>query len=482
MEFILTNHSDYESPIIVKGSSVKLSDDSNLPSEFLSKKGNITIQAHGKNKKTEVLIGLGDKNTSSKVDLTGYMAKAAKMLQEREIKSVAVDIDSFISKSIKVVQVIEAVVYGFILGSAKPGRCKSEEKTNDVSEKVELLIKKEIEELKRITADLEIIAEYINRVRHLANLPANIADAQYIKNEIQNIIEERKIEGIELEIHDVADLKRQKLNLILAVSAGTESEPLMLELKYRPRLVNISSDSLFMIGKGIIFDSGGLDLKNAQQLRDSRDDMTGGVTALMAVLAAAELKLPLGITAIVPLVENLPCGNPMKPGDVYTSFKGITVEVANTDAEGRLILADAMAYAEAIGAEHIISIATLTGSAKYTLGEEIAPYLSESDKLVSLLEKASENTDEPLWRMPLWDGYKDNIKSDIADISNLGKFGAGVITAALFLNRFIDKADYAHIDIAAVATPEKRNPVTGKGPTGFGLKLLVEIARLMSKS
>ncbi|MEA3296373.1 MAG: M17 family metallopeptidase, partial [candidate division Zixibacteria bacterium] len=223
------------------------------------------------------------------------------------------------------------------------------------------------------------------------------------------------------------------------------------------------------------FDSGGLSLKKADTMPEMKGDMTGAAIVLCTIVAAARLKLPVNLVGLMPLAENMPSSKATRPGDIISTRKGLTVEIINTDAEGRLILADALDYANEFKPQAVIDIATLTGGALYVLGYSGAPILGNNSKLMDRIRTASESTAERVWEMPIWDDFRKAMKSDIADLVNSGGKAAATMTAAAFLENFIGDWPWAHIDIAYVDIEPKGRPYIPKGNTGIGLRLLLEL-------
>jgi leucyl aminopeptidase len=232
-----------------------------------------------------------------------------------------------------------------------------------------------------------------------------------------------------------------------------------------------------LVGKGLTFDSGGISIKPAEKMDEMKSDMSGGAAVMGAVMAAADLQLPLNIIGLVPATENMPGSKAYKPGDIFKSYSGKNIEVINTDAEGRLILADALTYAAKYKPAAIIDIATLTGACIIALGDDVIGMLGTDDKLKGEINKAAENTGELVWEMPLWECYHEQIKSDIADYKNSGGRAAGTITAAAFLSKFVGDFPWVHLDIAGPAWSSKDKPYTPKGASGVAVRLLVEFLR-----
>ena len=315
-------------------------------------------------------------------------------------------------------------------------------------------------------------AEAQNRARDLQNTPANFATPAFLADRAEEIAA-----GSDSVTADV--LRREEIVAIgmgglAAVSQGGPEEPRLIVLRYAG---GGSGPTLGLIGKGVTFDTGGISLKPGAAMSEMKFDMSGGAAVLEAVAAIAELGLAVDLVAIVPATENMPSGTAIKPGDVITQYNGKTVEVNNTDAEGRLILADALAYAIELGAERLVDIATLTGAVLIALGSTHAAVIANDDALADELLAAGAETGELTWRLPLHDEYREMMKGTVADLSNLAsKREAGTITAACFLEEFVDGTPWAHVDIAGTAWDVGR-AYTGKEASGYGVRLLVDLAR-----
>jgi leucyl aminopeptidase len=283
-----------------------------------------------------------------------------------------------------------------------------------------------------------------------------------------------KKEKLNVTVFDEKTLKQKKFGAILAVAAGSQSKPrlLMLELRHKK-----TKDTIVLVGKGITFDSGGINLKPSASLADMKSDMSGAAAVAATLITLAKLKPSCNVIGIIPVVENMPSGNASRPGDIIKSYDGKTVEIGNTDAEGRLILIDAMSYAlEKYKPQVLIDMATLTGACVVALGEKIAGVFTPDDQLADGIIRSGKKTHERCWRMPLPEDYKELFKSDIADLNNVAntRYG-GAITAALFLSEFVKDTRWAHIDIAGPAFAKKESAYCGAGGTGFGVRLLCDL-------
>ena len=266
-------------------------------------------------------------------------------------------------------------------------------------------------------------------------------------------------------------MKKLGMSLILAVNSGSAYPAKFAILQHKAK----SKKTIVLVGKGITFDSGGIQLKPEAGLDEMKFDMSGGAVVLGTLRAASMLKLPVNVIGLMPLTDNMPSGSCYKPGDVYKSMNGKTVEIMHTDAEGRLILADALAYAKRFKPDAVIDLATLTGACVVALGNEYAGLFSKDDKLAKMLIESGKKTYERLWQMPMPDEYKEDMKSNVADIKNISttRREAGAITASLFLQEFASYP-WAHLDIAGTANISKDKPYKPKGGTGYGVRLLVD--------
>ncbi|MBW8058853.1 MAG: leucyl aminopeptidase [Solirubrobacterales bacterium] len=311
-----------------------------------------------------------------------------------------------------------------------------------------------------------------NRARDLQNLPSNVATPSHLAGRAEEIA--AADDAVSVEVLGREEIAARKMGGLVAVSQGTEEEPKLIVLRYAG---GGSGPTLGLVGKGVTFDTGGISLKSSASMHEMKMDMSGAAAVLEAVAAIAELGLAVDLVAVVPATENMPSGTAIKPGDVITQYNGKTVEVNNTDAEGRLILADALTYAVELGAERIVDLATLTGAVLIALGSTYAALISNDDELAAEVEKAAETTGELAWRLPLHPEYKELTKGTVADLTNAAaKRKAGTIYAGSFLEEFVGETPWAHVDIAGTAWDAGRE-YTGKDASGYGVRLLVELAR-----
>ncbi|MCK5181079.1 MAG: leucyl aminopeptidase, partial [Dehalococcoidia bacterium] len=279
---------------------------------------------------------------------------------------------------------------------------------------------------------------------------------------------------LEIKVFDREDMEAMDMGALLGVAKGSSQPPKLIVLSYRGD--ESSEKALGFLGKGITFDSGGISIKPSEGMADMKADMAGAAAVMTALAAIAQLKLRINVTAIIPATENLPSGTALKPGDVLKAMNGKTIEVISTDAEGRLILADALSYAQKLGLSPLIDLATLTGACRVALGLLYSGLFGNDQGLVDKVLGAAQRTGEKMWHMPLPEEYKEQIKSEIADIRNTGNRYGGAITAALFLAEFVDDTPWVHIDIAGPRLSNKESGYIVKGATGFGVRTLIELA------
>ncbi|HQR50340.1 MAG TPA: leucyl aminopeptidase [Methylophilaceae bacterium] len=309
------------------------------------------------------------------------------------------------------------------------------------------------------------LASGVRLAKELGNLPGNICTPTYLAQQAGELAQHY---GLKLEVLERADMEKLGMGSLLSVTRGSRQPPKLIVLQHLKG--KSGQKPIVLIGKGITFDAGGISLKPAGDMDEMKFDMCGAASVLGTLKAVAEMDLPLNLVVIVPTCENLPDGDASKPGDIVTSMSGQTIEVLNTDAEGRLILCDAMTYAERFDPEAVVDIATLTGACVIALGHHASGLFGNDSALIKELADAGEETLDRAWPMPLWDDYQEQLKSNFADIANIGGRPAGSITAACFLSRFAKKFDWAHLDIAGTAYRSGKQ----KGSTGRPVPLLAQ--------
>ena len=317
-----------------------------------------------------------------------------------------------------------------------------------------------------------VLGEYSNEARNLANAPGNDLTPRVFADKATAIA---KAAGLAVDVLDEKRITSLKMGLLLGVARGSVEPPRLVVLKHEPAGAP-AGVVLGLVGKGITFDTGGISIKPAENMDKMKDDMSGGAAVICAMAAISRLKVPVRCIGIVPMTENMPGGKAFKPGDVLTSAAGKTVEILNTDAEGRLILGDGLWYAKELGATHLVDLATLTGACVVALGKTTSGLFGTPDTWVQTVLSASARAGDRSWPMPVFDDYKEQIKSEIADFSNTGGRAGGAITAALFLKEFSGDTPWVHLDIAGTAWAEEPKPYQPKGATGVGVRTLVELA------
>jgi leucyl aminopeptidase len=325
--------------------------------------------------------------------------------------------------------------------------------------------------LRKTAARIESICAAVTQAREWVSTPSNDKRPDVLARQITKAARAR---GLTCRVLDAKALKREKFGAMLAVGQGSQVKPRLVLLERKPQK---SKKTVVLVGKGVTFDTGGINLKTSDGLDGMKMDMAGAAAVAGTLLAMADLKPDLGVIGVLPLVENMPSGSATRPGDIIRSYAGKTVEIGNTDAEGRLILIDAMAWAiKKYKPAVMVDLATLTGACVIALGEKIAGVFSPDDELAGAILAAADKTHERCWRLPLPDDYKELLKSDLADICNMSssRWG-GAITAALFLAEFVGDTRWAHIDIAGAAYTKKDGPYCRAGGTGFGVRLLCDL-------
>ncbi|CAG4885303.1 aminopeptidase A, a cyteinylglycinase [Georgfuchsia toluolica] len=311
----------------------------------------------------------------------------------------------------------------------------------------------------------EAIAAGQQLMKDLANLPGNHCTPSYLADQARALAREHKL-GIE--VLERAQMKKLGMNTLLAVAQGSAEPPRFIVLKYHGGARN--EKPIVLVGKGITFDSGGISLKPGPEMDEMKYDMSGAASVLGTLKAVARMKLPLNVIGVIPSTENMPGGRAIKPGDIVTSMSGQTIEILNTDAEGRLILCDALTYVERFDPECVVDIATLTGACVIALGSIASGLMSNNDALALELLASGQESGDRAWQLPLWEDYQEQLKSNFADMANIGGRMAGTITAACFLARYTKKYQWAHLDIAGTAWRSGEK----KGSTGRPLPLLTQ--------
>jgi leucyl aminopeptidase len=317
-----------------------------------------------------------------------------------------------------------------------------------------------------------ILGEATNQARTLANEPGNLLTPRVFAERGAALAASA---GLGVEVLDEARIAELRMGLLLSIAQGSHEPPRLLVLRHEPPGA-VSNVTLGLVGKGITFDTGGISIKPAENMDKMKDDMSGGAAVIAAMTAIARLKLPVRCLGLVPMTENMPGGRAIKPGDVVTSAEGKTVEILNTDAEGRLVLGDALWYARQLGATHLVDLATLTGACVVALGKSTTGLFGRPQVWVDAVLEATRRAGDRSWPMPIFDDYKELLKSEIADFTNTGGRAGGAITGALFVKEFAGDLPWVHLDIAGTAWAEEAKPYQPKGATGVGVRTLVQLA------
>lgn len=424
------------------------------------------------NGKTLLIIGLGKKNKFNMEWLRRGSICAYKTAKEIIAKKIEIVLPKINEKEQEMAQ---AVSEGVVLASYDYEKYKTSKKQKH---EIEVFIcgenKQQIEEgiiVGKIMGDAQ------NYARELAENPGNKLNPKTFSEEAKKFSNKHKMK---IRIMDKEDLRKKGMNGILAVGKGSVHEPYLISLEY-----NVGKKLPFyvIVGKGVTFDTGGISLKVSDNLWEMKYDKSGACIVLAVLKAISELKLPIRILGIVPVVENMPSGSATKPGDIIKMYNGKTVEIENTDAEGRIILGDALAYGAEQKPDVIIDIATLTGAMLISLGPCACGLFSNNAKLAKKIKIAGNKTFERVWRFPIWEDYSEMIKGNFADLKNIGEKGiASSIIAAVFLKEFVGKNKWAHLDIASVDCVGKKHPLIEKGATGTGARLIIQsIIELIKK-
>jgi leucyl aminopeptidase len=421
-----------------------------------------------------LVVGLGKREDADAERIRIAAAVAAKEAARLEAPSLAWGFP-WDSSAVPDPAVVDALVTGTILADYRFDRYLSSDPDDPPPARVESLTLLRPEGGTEAAEAARICAEAQNRARDLQSLPSNVSTPSFLGRRAREIASDH--EGVSAEVLGRDEIAAKGMGGLVAVSQGTAEEPKLIVLRYAG---GGSGSKLGLVGKGVTFDTGGISLKPSASMNEMKMDMSGAAAVLEAVGAIAELQLAIDLIAVVPSTENMPSGTAIKPGDVITQYNGKTVEVNNTDAEGRLILADALAYAVELGAERIVDLATLTGAVLIALGSTYAAVISNDDELAAAVEGAGKTTGELVWRLPLHPEYKELTKGTVADLTNAAaKRKAGTIYAGSFLEEFVGDTPWAHVDIAGTAWDVGR-PYTGNDASGFGVRLLVELARELS--
>ncbi len=421
--------------------------------------------------KRMLIIGLGQSEDVTRARLQKAYRTAARVVSEKESVTVAI-LSSGDYGDLTVSQFAEAASIAMTVGCVGQDLFQQEPKHHPL-EKVTFVLNKDIDQqsFQEAVTRGEILGESTNLTRELVNLPAADIYPESFAKRAQKAAEEF---GFECTVLDEKELAKEKMNSLLAVAQGSDRPARVVSLSYCG--AGKGAPVLALVGKGVTFDSGGLSLKPTDGMKTMKCDMAGAATVLGAISAIARLKLPVNVSGYLGLVENMISGNSYKLGDVVTARNGVTIEVLNTDAEGRLVLADILCLAVDQGASHLVDLATLTGACVVALGEEITGAFTNHQAWCDQLLKSAKSADELVWQMPTYDFFAELLSSDLADCKNVGARWGGSITAAKFLEKFVGETPWVHLDIAGPSFASSNKPHREGGATGCMLQTLVELA------
>ncbi len=419
------------------------------------------------------VAGLGKQAELNIDKIRGLSAEVCRLLRRTHCQRIATIVHGGGGGGIESGASAQAIAEGSLLGLYRFRKYMTKV-AEDKEVKELLIVEQEPAKLKALQRGCdrgEIIAEATMLARDLVNEPANHMTPTDLAQVAECLA---KKHGLGLTVLDYEQMKKEGMGALLGVAQGSCQPPKLIVLSYKGD--KKSSKAWGFVGKGITFDSGGISIKPSEGMADMKGDMAGAAAVMAAVSAVAQLKLKVNVTAVIPATENLPSGTATKPGDVLKAITGKTIEVVNTDAEGRLILADALGYAVKQGLSPLVDIATLTGACHVALGGFCSGLFGGNQELIDKLVKAGTESGERLWQMPMYEEYKEMNKSDIADIKNSGGRWGGAITAAQFLAEFVRDTPWAHIDIAGTSDTDKEKGYLVKGATGFGVRTLIYLA------
>ncbi len=418
-----------------------------------------------------IIVGIGETSSLSLERLRRAAAMAGQKALSFKCQAVAVIIPTL--EVAPPDEVVQAIVEGMILGTYTYDKYFTTKGEQKKIEKLSLLVEgnTDIKDAKKGAAIGEAVSNGVVMARDLGNAPSN---ELYPETLVERAKELQDV-GVKVTALDKKQIQKLGMGGLLGVNQGSLRPPFFIILEWNGG--KRGAKPIVLVGKGITFDSGGISIKPAAGMSEMKMDMGGAAAVIGTMRAIAELDLPQNVIALVPTTENMPSGSAYKPGDVLTFLNGKTAEIDNTDAEGRLVLADALSYADRYQPQAVIDVATLTGACVIALGSVASALLSNDEGLKSRIEKAGERTFDRVVELPLWEEYEELIKSEVADVKNSGGRAAGTITAALFLQHFIGSYPWAHLDIAGTGMGGKGVGYTSKGATGVPVRLLVDLIR-----
>jgi len=441
--------------------------------DFKGEKGTSSLIYTENNETPRVLlVGIGKESEIDLETIRRVAGSASRVVRDTGVKKAGIYLPSFTTSSLKQHDVAEALVQAFIMGSYNETYYKTKEleKIKRIEE-ITLFDPNYYKTLEQRANTGKVIAEAVNYCRKLAWGPGNIVTPTMLAEEANRI---GKDQNLKVTVFDREKAQEVGLHSFLAVARGTEEPPKFIIMEYGAE----HKETVALIGKGITFDTGGISLKSRDEMSSMKADMTGGAVVLAVMEAASKLSLPVHLVGIIPATDNMPDGKAYHPGDVVKSYSGQTIEVISTDAEGRMILNDALSYAaKNYQPKAMFDFATLTGAMHVALGDHAIGYFTNQDWVSEKLEQASEKSGEKIWRMPLWEEYDEQLQSDVADIKHTGGRPAGAITAARFLSKFVMETPWAHLDIAGHPEQKTDKDYNPKGSKGPAVRLIIEMLK-----
>ena len=424
-----------------------------------------------------LLVGGGKATDFSSSELRKLAGTALRFLKPRKIRSLAFLLPEMPSGA---ADTVKAAVEGAYVGDFDADTYKSDRKDQRIEE-LTLLAPASAEPaaLDKALAEARVVGESQNFTRELVNEPGNRMTPTMLAERARKMVAEVNSPQLSIEVLGPEKIRELRMGAFWSVAQGSDEPPQLIVMRYSPPGAP-EKPVLGLVGKGITFDSGGISIKAADGMEKMKYDMAGGAAMIGAMRAIALLQPKVKVIGIVCATENMPSGKAQKPGDVQIAMSGKSIEIINTDAEGRLVLADGLAYARQLGATHLIDAATLTGAVVVALGGVNAGVFANNDEMYARFERAEQRAGEKMWRMPLDDEYREQIKSGIADIKNTGGRWGGAVTAAMFLKEFVDDTPWIHLDIAGTAWTEENKSWIALGPSGIAVRSIVEFVKDMA--
>ncbi len=413
-----------------------------------------------------LLVGGGKANSFSSAELRKVAGAAVRTLKGKSLRSFAFALPE---NGVAAAEAIRSVVEGAFVGNFEPDYYKSDRKDQKIDE-LTLVTSGDRTAAEKVLEVARVVGETQNFTRDLVNEPSNRMTPTMLAERARKMAAEV---GLKCDTYGADKIKELKMGAFWGVAQGSDEPPALIVLRYEPAGA-VKDVHLGLVGKGITFDTGGISIKPADGMEKMKYDMAGGATMIGIMRAIALLKPKVKVTAIVCATENMPSGKAQKPGDVQIAMSGKSIEIINTDAEGRLVLADGLCYARQLGCTHLVDAATLTGAVVVALGYVNAGIFASDDSMYERFAAAMKKSGEKMWRLPLDDEYKEIIKSNIADIVNSGGRWGGAISAAMFLKEFAEDTPWIHLDIAGTAWMEDQKPWIAKGPSGIAVRSLIE--------